>query len=311
MPSGFSLKPVSNVFRQQQQSSQQTPPPADQQPVSRQDILNLQDALVWPPREMRDVNLTEMEKHRKALNSVWEDPNLDPTSKLMQAALHSQLFAIANKKYFSKGEPGSNFLPPTYQTPPPMTPAQQHERQRDINEGATAQDRRQTHSLLPRYRGSPMSAEKTLIHVPQHRKDEGMKMVMGLKSPQSPITWDSEGKLIDRTGGERGKGKAIEGSNIQDLTSFALNPNPMQNPPKGYSTFRDALRDSGLESFITPMTEEVFRTTERRKEEKAMAKKRRAAELTSTVRRSDNIASPPMTRSRGTTKVDPRKLTYK
>jgi len=227
------------------------------QPVSRQDILNLQEALVWPPESMRDVNLTEMENQRKALNSVWEDPYMDPTSKLLKASLHSQLFAVANKKYFSRGEKGENFLPPTYQTPPPLTPAQE-------SQTATPQDQKQTHSLIPRYRGTPLSVTKSIVNVPHHLKNAGTQMVMALKSPDSRLAWDSEGKLIDKIGGERGKGKIIQGTNIQDILGYATNPSPHINPPKGYSEFRDALIVSGLRHMLTPESEELFKVYKKR-----------------------------------------------
>lgn len=72
------------------------------QPVSRQDIMNLQEALVWPPAEMRDLNITEMEKQRRSLNSVWEDPNIDPTSKLLRASLHPVVCCGQQKILFQR-----------------------------------------------------------------------------------------------------------------------------------------------------------------------------------------------------------------
>lgn len=162
--------------------------PADKQPVTRQDIINLQEALTWPPVEMRDPNLVEMQKQRNALNDVWNDPHLDPTSKLLRASLHSQLFAIANKKYFSRGEPTQSSSNATPSNKPNENDTAA------VGTPATPSDRKQAHSLIPRYRGTPLSMSRSLIHVPEHRKSEGQRMLMALKSPASPLTWDDQGQ---------------------------------------------------------------------------------------------------------------------
>ena len=227
------------------------------QPVSRQDILNLQEALVWPPVEMRDVNLTEMEKQRRSLNSVWEDPNLDPTSKLLRASLHSQLFAVANKKYFSRGEPGAANLPSSYQSPPPpLTPAQE-------SADATAQDQKQTFNLIPRLRGTPLSLDMATRHVPEHNMANAKAMAMSLMGEDSPVSWDDQGKIIRKGEGARGKGLVVKGSNIQDILSYATNPSPLANPPKGYSTIRDALITQGKNTLISSKSETYFNEFEK------------------------------------------------
>lgn len=89
------------------------------QPVSRQDILDLKKALVWPPEEMRDINILEMQRYRDKLNDVWNDTSLDPTTKLLKAGYYSQMFSMANKKVFAKGEPGAKILPSTTNLAPP------------------------------------------------------------------------------------------------------------------------------------------------------------------------------------------------
>jgi len=234
-------------------------PDPSTQPVSRQDILNLQEALVWPPAEMRDINLLEMQKQRNALNAVWEDPNLDPTSKLLKASLHSQLFALANKKHFSKGEPGAELLSSSYRAPPPPTPSQESA---NAISPASAADSKQAHSLIPRYRGMPLSVDKAIKHVPEHMKTTGTDILMVLKSPASGLTWDYEGKLIDKHEGVRGQGKVIKNTNIQDILSYATNPNPMSPPPRGYVRFRDELKNSDVMNLLSPRSESLFKISQ-------------------------------------------------
>ena len=255
---GYALEPV--------------PSPASQS-VSRQDIIDLRQALTWPPEEMRDVNIVEMDKQRKALNSVWEDPNIDPTTKLMKASLHSQLFALANKKHFSKGEPGSSYLPPSYRGIDPRTPAQET---RDAAEEATPGDKKHTHSLIPRYRGTPLSVDRSLVHVPPHLKVMGRDMAMTLKADKSPISWDSEGKVIDKTQGVRGQGKVLKGANIQELLGYATSPSALSQPPKGYDLFRSALIEAGVEHLLSKRSETLYTHSLQRKRTKSVLKKNQA-----------------------------------
>lgn len=244
-----------------------TPPDPSSQPVSRQDILNLQEALVWPPKEMRDINLMEMDNQRHALNDTWNDPSLDPTSKLIKAGYHSQMFALANKKHFSRGSPGEAFLPGTYRTPPPVTPAQEWR----MSSIPADKDLKQTASLIPRYRGQPMSAERSLLHVPGHLKDKGMDLVMTLLSPDSGISWDSQGKLVDTTQGRHGR--VMQGTNIQELISYALSPDPLSPPPSAYSKFREAVMNAGKKALLSPLSETAFNIRRKQHSVKSLRRK--------------------------------------
>jgi hypothetical protein len=56
-----------------------------------------------------------MQQQKKLLDQVWADDSLDPSSKLIKAGYHSQLFAIANRKYFNRNaqrEEMTNSAPP-------------------------------------------------------------------------------------------------------------------------------------------------------------------------------------------------------
>ena len=236
------------------------------QPVSRQDILNLQEALVWPPVEMRDVNLTEMENQRHSLNSVWEDPNLDPTSKLLRASLHSQLFAVANKKYFSRGEPGANNLPTHYNSTPPLTPAQEHQQQT-----ATIQDQKQTHNLIPKVKGRALSVDKAILHAPSHQKHAARAMVVSLLDPQSSVKWDAGGKIINMKVGVKGQGLVVRDSNLQDIIGYATSPSPHDKAHKAYALVRDALITQGKDSLINTASEKLFKMESMKKKRKALS----------------------------------------
>lgn len=266
---GYALAPTG----EHQAQAQRAPDPASQ-PVSRQDILTLQENLIWPPKEMRDVNLVEMDTHRKAINTVWEDPNLDPTAKLLKAGYHSQMFALANKKHFSKGEPGAAYLPSSYQALPPPTPAQEWK----TAHTPTDQDLKQTASLIPRFRGTPMSLETTLLNVPHHLKSQARKMSLSLKSPDSGIGWDSQGKLIDMSSGVRGRGRVLPKTNIQDLLSYATNPQQDTSPPRGYAIFRDALYASGKQNLLSPLSEELYFSSIKKEAKKSRLAKKPKAE---------------------------------
>lgn len=81
-----------------------------QSPATHQDIKDLEKKLTWPPPFTRDINLQQMQHHKDSLDRVWDDPNLDPSTKLIRAGYHSQMFAIANKKCFKKGTPAERLL---------------------------------------------------------------------------------------------------------------------------------------------------------------------------------------------------------
>lgn len=282
---GYSLEPVSEVLRVKQSDAK-----LKSQPVTGKDIKDLQEALTWPPVDFRNMHILEMEKQRKSLNDVWADPHLDNTTKLLQAGLHSQLYSIANKKLFNRGEMGGEMLSNMWTTapnagagasPPPsllLPPQQQASAAGPMRGGkystpragpygpdgfitppASSKDARSVRSMIPRYRGRPLDMETSLLNVPYNRKTDIQRMAMALKSPQSNISWDSEGKLIDKTTGVRGGGRVMQGSNIQEVLSYAASPIGYNNPPKGYDRFREEILDSGLQSLLTPASEFAFK----------------------------------------------------
>jgi hypothetical protein len=235
-------------------------PDPSTQPITRKDILDLQENLTWPPAFMRDVNIVEMEKHRKAFNASLEDPSLDPTSKLLTSSYHAQLFSLYNKKFFGRDSKGSEYLPSSREPTQSQNVPQGSDQQQ-----ATPSDVKQTSNLIPRHRGAPLSVAKSVIQAPPHRRKQGEDIILALKSPNSGISWDSQGKLIDLKAGVKGQGKTIQGSNIQDIIGYATSPDPRTAPPKGYDLFRSVLLKSGVSSLLAPESEKLYSNYKKKK----------------------------------------------
>lgn len=247
---GYALKPPTKLSQVEQKA-----------PATREDIHNLQETLSWPPDFLKDVNVLEMDRHRRALNSIMEDPHMHPTEKLLSSRYHAQLFALYNDKFFNSGEK----IEKIQKLDPPVIP-RADETTGVIPGGAeqaSVRDLKKLGSLIPRPKSGTMPFNEAMVDVPEHKKDKAQKILQAINSPKSKIKIDSQGKIIDHRGL---KARVIPNTNIQNILSFATDPGEVaiKKIPKGYDLVRESLKDAGLtEQVLSPVSENIFRKSTR------------------------------------------------